>query len=102
MTMTAHKRSSFGRLRLFLLLLTFAFLFFTLRALNRPEPQLAGYALSHWMDRMANPSTAAHAAHTLSDIGPESVPALIDGLQTQTSGLSDFLHAAAYRVNLAP
>jgi HEAT repeat protein len=54
------------------------------------------------MERMSDPATAAAAAHTLSDIGPESVPALIEGLQTHPSKLSDFMHTAAYRVNLAP
>jgi len=102
MTLTAHKRTPFGRLRLALLLLAFAFLFFTLRALNRPEPKLAGFPLSHWMERMADPATAANAALTLSDIGPESVPALIEGLQTHPSGLTDHIHSAAYQVNLAP
>jgi hypothetical protein len=102
MTITAHKRTPFGRLRLSLLIVAFAFLFLTLRALNRPEPKLAGHPLSHWMERMADPATAANAAHTLSDIGPESVPALVEGLETHPSGLGDVVQAAAYRVNLAP
>jgi hypothetical protein len=102
MTLTAHKRTSFGRLRLLLLILAFVTLFATLRALNRPKPQLAGYPLSHWMESMATPATSTRAALALSDIGPDSVPALVDGLETQPSDLSDFVHAAAYRVNLAP
>jgi HEAT repeat protein len=102
MTLTAHKRTPFGRLRLLLLALTFVIVFALLRALNRPEPELAGFPLSHWMERMSDPATAANAAHILSDIGPESVPALVEGLQTHPSELSDFMHAAAYRVNLAP
>jgi HEAT repeat protein len=102
MTFTAHKRTSFGRVRLLLLILTFVALFAILRALNRPEPQLAGYPLSHWMNSMTDPSAAPQAVTVLSDIGPESVPALVEGLQTHSTELSDFLHSAAYRVNLAP
>jgi HEAT repeat protein len=102
MTTTARKPTPFSRLRLLTLLLIFVSLWATLRTLNRPEPQLAGYTLAYWMDLMANPATSSQAALKLSDIGPESVPALVEGLQTRPSDVGDFVREAAFRVNLAP
>jgi HEAT repeat protein len=99
---TEHKRTSFEQVRLFIFFLGFVAIWSGLRVLNRPEPELSGHPLSYWIERMADPRTSAHAAATLSDVGPESLPALVDGLNTRQSKIGEAVQNAAFRINLAP
>lgn len=102
MTGSATKRNGLARARAAALLCVFVALTFGLRALNRPEPTYADQPLSYWMERMADPVTAAHASSILNEMGPEAIPTLIEALQTHSSKLSDFVYASAVRVHLAP
>lgn len=98
---SGRTKTAASRRRALWLTLVFCALLAFASSLLRPEPVYSEQPLSYWVERLADPATAANAAGVIGEMGPEAVPVLREALRKQPTRLGTVGYEAAVFVKLA-